>query len=120
MIGAAYISRIHSGSSKNSLLPAYAVISILFGLSTHQIFRLLEPSLSKKVILQVFIYIVYIVQFAILMYNPVSQIPTQRDLKAAKEFIITIKQIQGNIWVPYHGYLPFLAGEKSYAHAAAI
>ena len=112
MLGSACLSRLHSGSSKNSLMPAYVIISILFGLSIHKI---LELS-SKKIIL----YLICIAQFGILLYNPLSQVPTQKDLKRAKEFIIKIKKIQGDIWVPYHGYIPFLAEKKTYAHVAAI
>ena len=93
-------------------MPAYVIISILFGLSIHKI---LELS-SKRIIL----YLICIAQFGILLYNPLSQVPTQRDLKRAKEFIIKIKKIKGDIWVPYHGYIPFLAGKKTYAHVAAI
>jgi hypothetical protein len=121
MLGVSFLSRTQSGGYNNNLFPAYAVISILFGLAIHEVFELIQAgSVAKKEIMGIYIYLVCIIQFISLIYNPFLQIPRKQDLEAGKIFINTIAQFKGEVFVPYHGYLPTLAGKKSYAHHAAI
>jgi len=121
MIGGAWLSRLHSGSYDNVLLPACAIISILFGLSVHSIFQLIlaAPANSRSLI-ELYVYLVCIIQFACLIYNPFKQIPNQWDLEAGKKFITQITQIKGNVFIPYHPYLATLANKSSFAHAMAM
>jgi len=119
MLAGVWFSRYRGGGGSNVLLPAYAIISILFGLGFHTFLEFIKSlQENKRNLLEIFIYLACIVQFSSesLIYNPLSQIPTQKDLEAGREFIDKVAQIKGEVFVPYHGYLPLLAGKKSYAH----
>ena len=120
-LGGAYLSRLHVGGWLNVLIPAYAAIAILFGLGVQILGDYLknENRSFKKMILLI-LYIVCILQFPILMYNPLSQIPTKEDRKAGESLIQIMKNREGDIFAPYHSYLPELAGKKSYMHVHSL
>jgi 4-amino-4-deoxy-L-arabinose transferase-like glycosyltransferase len=121
MLGASWISRLNRGGYLNALFPAYAIISILFGLATHTVFQSVQAApAGKRKLMEIFVYLVCIIQFSLLFYNPFDQIPTRDDIKAGTELVDTIKQMKGDVLVPQHGYLSVLAGKHSYAHWVAI
>jgi len=121
MLGGSLISRLQFGGYHNVLFPAYAIMAILFGLAIHTAAELIQRAPeNKRRILEIYLYLICIIQFTGLAYNPFTQIPTREDLKAGKEFIRTMAELQGDILLPSHGYLPVLAGKKSHAHAMAI
>jgi len=121
MIGASWLSRLHIGGAPNVLMPAYAIVAILFGLAFNTVFKFIKaiPS-DKQQLSESFIYLIYILQFIILIYNPLLEIPTKRELEAGKKLIYTISQIKGEVYIPCHPYLAYLAGKKNYAHIASI
>lgn len=119
MFGASWYSRYRGGGYYNVLFPTYSIISILFGLGLNRLMEITQSlATEKRDLMKIFIYIVCIVQFSSssLIYNPFNQTPTQKDLEAGRKFINKIAQIKGEVFIPYHGYLPVLAGKKSYAH----
>jgi 4-amino-4-deoxy-L-arabinose transferase-like glycosyltransferase len=120
-VGAAWISRLHFGGYANVLLPAYAVLAILFGVGLHEAFAILgsEPPVHRR-LSESFIYLLCLAQFASLVYNPTPLLPGEKDLRAGTEFVGTMSRIEGDILLPYHGFLPRLAGKKSCAHAMAL
>jgi 4-amino-4-deoxy-L-arabinose transferase-like glycosyltransferase len=121
MLGGAWVTRLRLGSYDNVLMPAYAALSILFGLGIHEAYRRIQAaSIGKRGLMEIGIYVVCIIQFAMLAYNPKRQVPTARDLQAGRVLISTMAEIPGEILVPYHGYLPTLAGKRSHAHHQAI
>lgn len=108
-LGSAYVSRVHSGAYDNCLIPAYAGIALLLG---YGIPRLLP--------LASFSYLVVLLQFGLLYYNPRQQVPTESDRQAGQQLIKKMAQIPGEIYLPGHGYLPSLAGKKTWAQGMAI
>jgi hypothetical protein len=121
MLGGAWVSRLHIGGIQNVLMPAYAVISILFGMGFHTLqdqTRLFEPIKAK--LLETSIYLACIMQFFCLLYNPFSYIPKQVDLEAGRAVLNIIGNIQGNIFCPASNFLPHLMGKKTFAHGCAI
>ncbi len=114
-----WVSRLHSGSYDNVLMPAYACVAILFGLGTRLLpTRLPRISMKGQGVFLIAFYALCIAQFAGLYYNPTNQIPTREDEQAGWALIRTLRSIKGDVWLPYHGYLPVLAGKKSFAHGA--
>jgi len=123
MIGASWVGLLHKGGFSNVLMPAYSGIAILFGMAFHTLFEFIKPlPENNRKLLGIFIYLICILQFGsgALRYNPAQFIPTKMDLEAGRKFINTMAQIEGEVFIPDHGYLPTLAGKKSYAHAMAI
>lgn len=121
MVGGALLSRMHTGGYNNVLFPAYAIISILFGLGISLIYEFIQATpINKKKLVEIGFYIACIIQFISLRYDFIAQIPTQEDLLGGKMFINFMKKTKGEILVPSHSYLPTLAGKKSHAHDFAI
>jgi len=125
MIGAAWSGRLHSGGYLNTLLPAYAFISILFGVAFYHVvgyFQGQPPGGQDEAsALSVFLlYFVCTVQMAGLLYNPARQIPTRADREAGWQLVNMMKGIDGEVYLPAHGFLPTYAGKKPYAHVTAV
>jgi len=121
MVGASLAGRLNPGGYNNVLFPAYATISILFGLGMHKAFDFIErASKGPKPLMRICFYLVCIIQFAALVYDPFSQIPTREDLEAGEQLVNTIQEIEGDVYIPFHTYLPVLTGKKGFAHQTAI
>ena len=121
LICGSWLSRIHSGGYDNVLMPAYASISITFGLALPEIFKYLDNyRINKRKIFSCIIYTICIIQFAILYYNPLTLIPTQQDIEAGNSLINKMKEYPGDVLILSHGYLAVLAGKKSRAHQMAL
>ena len=118
MVGGAWFTRLNWASYPNVLMPAHAMIAILFGLATHKISEGLL--LEKQVSIKICIYLICLIQFALLIYNPFRQVPPRADMEAGKQLVNTIAQYDGNVFIPSHGYLAAMAGKNSYAHAMVL
>jgi len=121
MVASSWTGRLNRGGVLNALIPAYAYLSILFGLGFDRIIKSIEKYLKdERSPVKAFVYIVCIIQFALLYYNPIQQIPTQKDLEAGYGLVETLRQIEGDVYIPSHGYLAVYAGKKSFAHTVAV
>ena len=112
----AWLLRMHYGGYLNVLFPALLAIAMLAPIG----FAKLQTIFSNKKNAQKIIYLMVLLQFLVLLYNPGKEIPTRQDEKTGKEFITKLKNIKGDVFVPCHSYIPRLAGKKSYAHAVVI
>jgi hypothetical protein len=121
MILMAWFLRVFSGSMENALLPAYAVIAILFGTSLNEILKKFKnkPDLNGSKLRDI-VYILAILQFTSLVYDPGRLIPSGADRIAGDKFMESISQENGDIFIPSHGYLAARAGKKRFAHEKAI
>ena len=66
------------------------------------------------------ISLLIIVQFIMLGYLPSQYIPTPEDRLAGERFVAFMKKTEAPILLPFHGYLPQLAGKESSAHWTAV
>jgi hypothetical protein len=108
MIGSAWMSRLHAGAYDNNLIPAYAMISLLFGLAVAEVdFRGVAPALC-------------VVQLLVLFYDPRAQLPAPGSREAGRELVGLIAATPGDVLVPQHGYLSTLAGKRAFAHSMAV
>jgi 4-amino-4-deoxy-L-arabinose transferase-like glycosyltransferase len=121
MVGASWMSRIHEGGFDNVLLTAYAMIAVLFGLGADLTVKTIRDRCADAAgQWEASIYLVLLLQFAVLVYNPLPLIPTAQDEEAGWRLVDRIAKIQGEVFVPFHSYLPSLAGKNSYAHGEAL
>jgi len=116
-VGASWTGRAHSGGYNNVLIPGYAAISILFALGVH---AATNRAMRRRELLVSAVYLLCLAQFLRLGHDPRRQLPTAADKKLGENVIAAMRAIPGEIYVPYHGYLPTLAGKQSYAHAMAV
>lgn len=112
MVGGSWLFRVHSGTHYNVLMPAHAAIALLCGLALgwggrHKLLRL-------------GLYGACLAQFALLVYHPLRLLPSSRDLAAGRALIATLAAIEGEVYLPEHGYLTALAGKRTYAHGLAM
>jgi len=66
------------------------------------------------------LYLACLVQMGVLIYNPYNQVPTETDLRAGYDLVRFISKVEGEVYLPDHGYLSSLAGKKTYAHHSTI
>jgi hypothetical protein len=121
MIATSYLSALQSGAHGSALLPANAIVSILFGLAVHTLVKkgnAFTDSAPNRVATAV--YAACFIQFALLLYNPFNRIPTTADALAGQEIVAKIAEVKGEVLLPRHGYLLRLADKKSHAHELAI
>jgi hypothetical protein len=119
MLGGACFSRLNPDSYNNVLFPAYAAISILFGTAFSMLLRFAGEATSARRPLEIFVLLLGAIQFVSLAYNPLQLVPTREDWEAGNNLVNTLAQIKGDVFVPYHSYLPTLVGKSSFAHGAA-
>jgi hypothetical protein len=108
MIGSSWLSMLHAGAYDNNLIPAYAVISLLFGLAVAELDgRAYAGALC-------------VVQLALLLYDPRQALPTRRSRDAGRALVSLIEATPGDVFLPQHGYLSALAGKRTFAHSMAV
>jgi hypothetical protein len=133
MIGAAWISRAESGGYANVLMPAFAAVAILGGLGFETAAALLRAGREERANsaertgtapavrwLGASLSCAILIQFAVLAYHPRWVVPTAQDRRAGKAFLETLADLPDDIWVPYHGHLPAMAGKPMRAHLMAV
>jgi hypothetical protein len=59
-----------------------------------------------------------LLQFGLLFYNPLGQIPTLADRSKAEAFVHKVAGLPGEVLVFQHGYVNRLAGKTGYLHNA--
>jgi 4-amino-4-deoxy-L-arabinose transferase-like glycosyltransferase len=120
-VGGSYLSRLSYVQYDNVLLPAYAIISIMFGLGIHQCRESMATvSINTRAIVQLCLYVAIAIQYLALVYNPLVLIPTREDVYAGKQLIDRLRSIPGDVLVAHHGYLSTLAGKNIQAQGVAV
>jgi 4-amino-4-deoxy-L-arabinose transferase-like glycosyltransferase len=120
-LATSFLARVKQGGYENVLLPAYAVLAIFFGLGLAHLLNLVARLRNNyRVLAEIAIYLACGVQFALLYYNPVDQVPTRADAETGQKFVQWLAATEGEVYLPFHGYLPALAGKKTYAHHSAV
>lgn len=122
MIGAAYLFRLHFGGYNNVLFPVYAWIAIVSGLAVDAINRRQQtsPWQAWKTSASLVISGLFVLQLGMLIYDPSRQIPAPGDRQAGLAFIEKMRSFPGEIYVPFTGYLPTLAGKRSLLHQGTL
>ena len=121
LCGGAWASRLHSLSYVNVALPAYAALALVFAILVHDrrfatdLFGAARVSLAQCALCGI-----AVLQIVRLAYLPARLVPTPRDVAAGQSMLAAIASEPGDVFVPFHGYLPALAGKTSHAHAVVI
>ncbi len=119
-VGGAWAGRLNFGGYNNVLMPAYAAIALLCGLAVHQGAALLRRSRGRRPkAFQLLLYTACLCQFGMLYFDPRLALPTAKDLETGRQFMAALAALPGDVYVPFHGYLPAMAGKTSHAHAMA-
>ena len=117
LIGASYVSRLHSGGYVNVLIPAYAALALGFALSVGGMERW---ALAQGAHVAALLWLGVGLQFAALLYNPNVPLPRPGDWEAGDRALATIAGVSGTVWLPSQGYLAERAGKRPLAHAMGL
>lgn len=121
MMGGSLIGRAHAGGYLNVLIPAYAVISIVFALVAHgALYRLQALSKNPRRYLSICLHLGCLAQFYLLRYDPFTQVPTAEDQVAGRQMLENIADIEGDVIFPFHGYYSTMIGKSAWVHQMAI
>jgi hypothetical protein len=116
-----WLARLHSGGTINVALPAFAAVAVGFGLGTAALLRLGEQSAEpRRAMARAAVYGVCLLQFAALLYDPRSHLPSPADRRAGEELVEMLRRQPGDVLVLAHGYLAEMAGKPAHAHYMAI
>lgn len=112
LIVSAWVSRLHTGGYANVLMPAYAAIALLAGLTYAGLIdgRMALPLLGVMLGLQL----------GLLVYPISAQIPTAADRAAGVQLIARLRALPGPVIVIRHPWYATLAGKGTSAQAEAI
>ncbi|MFH1038219.1 MAG: glycosyltransferase family 39 protein [PVC group bacterium] len=111
------VGRGNVNSYVNTLLPAAFAFALLCGWTWG---RVSAGKGRGSVIAGPAVGLCLAVQFIMLGYLPAARIPRDTDRQAGDILIAYIKSVEGDVLLPFHGYLPRLAGKESSAHWTAV
>jgi hypothetical protein len=100
------ILRLKEGASLNFFLPLVPVGIVVIAGAFEPLGDRCEPLL--------------LVQFLILLYNPLSAIPTAADWRAGFELLGSLRQIPGDIFLPQFPTYLAMVGKPPVAHGVAV
>ena len=118
MVGASWFSRMHSGGTANVLLPAFAALALCGALAMHDLVSRAEQRSRQALALG--LMVLGVAQFGLLYYSPWSQIPTRADREAGDALVALMRTVDGEVFLPFHGYLASLAGKPQHTHLVGI
>ena len=121
LVVSAWSGRAVHGGYLNALFPLCGALAIFFGIALDRVLafvRSVRP--GRRVLLECYVLLVVIGQFALLYYDPRPQFPRAKDTAAGQYLVQTIRSIPGEVLIPEHGYLAAMAGKQSTAHGGAL
>ncbi|MBW1839746.1 MAG: hypothetical protein JRI49_07395 [Deltaproteobacteria bacterium] len=107
--------RCKFGGYINTLIPAISVSLIFFGIAAGHLLKEKNQSF-----LRFLLYLSILLQFIMMSYSPIKQIPTADDYQAGRSLIDVISSFEGDVYMPFHSYYSIMAGKKMYAHKMPI
>jgi hypothetical protein len=131
MVTTSLIGRIHRGGYDNVLMPVCAAFALLFALGINRLVAVDAPpektddrkerwASIRRTTVAYGVIAISIIQFGLLWYSPGAQLPSREDRLDGDLLLKTIKKIDGDVYLPFHGYVATLAGKKTFAHEMAV
>jgi hypothetical protein len=107
----AYFSiRPHPGSERNDFLCMTIWGCILLGLFLIRLAAAAGRDNNNRV--QITVYLLLTLQLCLQLYNPVLLVPAPQDEKKGIEVINMVKNMPGEVYIPYHTLYGYMAGKK--------
>jgi 4-amino-4-deoxy-L-arabinose transferase-like glycosyltransferase len=111
MLSMAWGGWANRGSAFNVLEPAFAVLSVLFGLGVSEGLSRLAGGTGTQQAFRSYMLAVCLVQFLIVGYNPRSTVPLRSDGWAGDRLAATIADLPGTVFAPGFGEWSRRAGK---------
>ncbi len=110
-LATSWSSRMHSGGWPNVVLPAYALLAIVFAIGVHQALVATAGTAAER-----FVLIAAIAQLLALVYDPRDSVPSARERIARERLVARLAAVKGEVLVASHGDLTVRAGKRSFIH----
>jgi hypothetical protein len=121
LIAVSWVTGAHVGSAENVLIPAFALLALLFGLGMHLLTTFAtRHSSDRRDLLIAGAYLVCALQLSALFYNPFSHLPAQRDYQSGAELLGFLRSAHGDVYIPSQGYLTWMSGKPALAHIVTV
>ncbi|MFT7481073.1 MAG: hypothetical protein ACI80N_004391 [Gammaproteobacteria bacterium] len=117
LVLSAWVGRMHVGGYLNTLMPAALAAALFVGLS---LTRATDPAREPVAWRRALLVGALLLQFALLAFDPRSKLPTAADRQAGEGIVARLAALDGEAWIPSHGYLAARAGHPFGAHSMAI
>ena len=104
-------ARARLGGNANSLMPAYAFLCLApaIALGDTEAWQTLRPALKSA--LTAGVYLIVVLQCALGLYSPASEMPTLAMQQSGERLIAALRQAPGPVLVVEHPYYALLAGK---------
>jgi hypothetical protein len=113
--------RMHAGSSINSLMPAWALLAVIFGICFALIDRWLEHQpRTQRNAGAVLLLSTALVQLLSGFYHPGQYVPKPYDEAAVAAIIHQAQEQPGDVYIFQHPYYEVLAGKTEYADSYSL
>ncbi len=121
LLAAGWSSRLHSGGFDNVLMPAYAALALLAGLTLALVRGAgTEIGVRRARVVATLLALFLVAQIALLRYPLSAQLPTATDARAGEHLIAKLRSLPGGVLVPDHPYYATLAGKGTSAQQAGL
>jgi hypothetical protein len=115
LLGSAWVSRLHTGGYANVLMPAYAAMALLAGLTYAVLVRG-----RHTLVVRAPLAVVLATQLGLLAYPIAAQIPTAAVRVAGAQLIARLRTLPGPVLVLRHPWYATEAGKGTFAQEEAI
>ncbi len=117
----AYVTKIRVGSYDNLVIPAHLAAALCFGWGIGAIAESAPalPAARRTSLLGLACFLGF-VQFTLLLYKPWKQVPPESEAAAGRQVVASLERVDGDVWIPAHGYLARMAGKRSFSHELAL
>ncbi len=112
--------RAHGGSTVNAVMPIYALIAVLFGISFARLQRWGYERDGQLQPLGALLLFAVLVQETAGIYNPGDYVPPIAVRDSLSEVVDTIRSTPGPVYVARHPYYAWLAGKQTEADVVSI
>jgi hypothetical protein len=113
--------RMHGGSSINSIMPAWALLAVVFGICFARIDTWLESQpLEQWKAGSVLLLSAVLVQLLCGFYPPGQYLPTSDEQAAVAAVIRQAQEQPGDVYINWHTYYGVLAGKSEFADECAL
>ncbi|MFO1053443.1 MAG: glycosyltransferase family 39 protein [Planctomycetota bacterium] len=128
LLGAGLASRMHVGGAVNVLMPTWFGFALFTGFAWQR--TTLLPREPERVLVRLLI-LLQLIGFAFKFRNSDQPreaglldvgeyLPTEADARAGHRLVELLRKADGDVLVPFHGFLPRMAGKRGGAHAMAL
>lgn len=117
MVGASYVSLVHSGGSSDVLIPAYAAVALVAGLGYDAVRR---AGAAYPAAVGTLLALLVVVQVMHDSRQPLHEIPSARSAAAGRQFIALVASLPGQVIVADHPWYDTMAGKAAWAQSEAV